>query len=523
MLCRIAYRWSGFVRGEHRNQVTERVILLGMLVGLAIFYRGSYQVPISLAGLALWGGLALLRPDRALLFVPLTVPLFFMPKGIWDERFGIRPEGVHIPLHEVVLLTVAGAVLLYQVMQWVCRREESIAARRLVLATRGWLARCWPLLLFVAAGTLGVIIVPSEGRREALREWRWLIIEPVLFFMLVRWFLCLPFATAEAVSPKSMARYQQLVISCVLGGALVGVVGVLQAGGINLAPLIGDKIGFSDDRLFVEGVQRVSSVYGHPNNLGLYMGRMWPLAGALALAAGSLRARVFYALCCLACVGGLVVSFSKGAFAGALVALLVMVVGGIWLRGGAVGWRRWRWGVLAGGVLLVGVGVLALVLVGGVERLNPLGESSAVRLKMWGAALAMLRDHPLSGVGLDQFLRHYPEYMHPSLLDTNEQYTSHPHNLLLNIWLRMGGVGVVAFGVLLARFFGACWQRARAGGGVVAVGAAAAMGAAAAHGLVDSFYFVPDLAFVFWLLVGVLGGGGGMWPPAFVTDNFSMQ
>ena len=38
----------------------------------------------------------------------------------------------------------------------------------------------------------------------------------------------------------------------------------------------------------------------------------------------------------------------------------------------------------------------------------------------------------------------------------------------------------------------------------VALGALAAITAALVHGLVDNFYFVPDLALTFWLLVALV-------------------
>ncbi len=244
------------------------LIVLGMLAGVVIFYRGSYQLPISAVGLALFGVLALWRPHLALLFVPLTVPLFFMPKGLWDARFGIRDAGIRVPLHEVVLLVTVGAAG----VRWLIRRVSSPlrpSSAHLLASLRSHL----PVLLFLLAGTLGVLVAPSEGRGAALREWRWLIVEPLVFYWLVR--------------RASDTQRVLLVAALVPGGALVGAVGLLQFVGLNLAPLIGDKVGFSDDRLLVEGVRRVSSVYGHPNNLGLYMGRVWPLAGALALAAAS--------------------------------------------------------------------------------------------------------------------------------------------------------------------------------------------------------------------------------------------
>jgi hypothetical protein len=192
-------------------QQHEWLIHLGMVVGLIIFYRGSYQLPISALGLAIFAPLALLRPDLALAYVPLTVPLFFMPKGIWDERFGIRAEGVRFPLHEIVLLITAGASGLHWLLATFGqslaqrrkerkgpgsgqnltqrRKERKEPGSRLIGATaslRSGLLRLMPYLLFLLAGSIGVLIAPAEGRGAALREWRWLIVEPLIFYVLLK-------------------------------------------------------------------------------------------------------------------------------------------------------------------------------------------------------------------------------------------------------------------------------------------------------------------------------------------------
>lgn len=488
--------------------------LIGMSVGLIIFYRTTDHLPVSALGLAVFAGLALLRPDLGLLFVPLTAPLFFMPKGIWDERFGIRAEGLRFPLHEIVLLVVLGATLANGLLRG-GQRARIVAALRRGLAQR---AEVVPIGLFLLAGTLGMLLVPAEGRSVALREWRWLIVEPLIFYGLVRLHMATgaaPVAPGGGFAPPLRA----LLVAWLLGGALVGLIGMLQFGGLNLVPLIGDKVTFSDDRIFVEGVQRVTSVYGHPNNLGLYLGRVWPIAAALALAlfwerragrAGSRGLLLLAAVGALCAFGGLLVSFSRGAWLGAAAALAALA---LLLAPNLRATLRRFWWLLALLALLAAGGAAAAAF--GIERFNLFGETSAIRLRTWASALAMIRDHPLFGVGLDQFGRLYPQYIDPALAETNERFTAHPHNLLLDIWLRMGLLGLLIFGWLLARFFR---QAAGAGQPPIAprtplrafrAGLIAAMTAGLVHGLVDNFYFWPDLAFAFWLLLALAVASSG--------------
>jgi O-antigen ligase len=122
-----------------------------------------------------------------------------------------------------------------------------------------------------------------------------------------------------------------------------------------------------------------------------------------------------------------------------------------------------------------------------------------------------LEQRPL-GVGLDQFFYyHHPAYgrsqIDPSLANTQERYARQPHNLVFEIWLNLGPLGLLAFGWLLAR----CLRSARATlsfppSASVALftrGMIAALAAALIHGMVDSFYFWPDIAIAFWLVLGV--------------------
>jgi putative inorganic carbon (hco3(-)) transporter len=129
---------------------------------------------------------------------------------------------------------------------------------------------------------------------------------------------------------------------------------------------------------------------------------------------------------------------------------------------------------------------------------------------LWREAIGYIRLHPL-GIGLDQFVQYHDpnsgrSLIDPSLIGTSEQYAAHPHNLLLDTWLRLGPIGVAAFGWLLTRFFGAGRGKFH---DPLALGALAAMTAALVHGLVDNFYFVPDLALAFWLLIALVEGSIG--------------
>lgn len=497
-----ARRW----RESRLGRLTQRsgLMLAGLGLSLLLFYVGSAQVPITALGALLFFALALLRPDLALLLVPVTVPLYLAPKGVWDQRFGLsRPEGYFVPLHEFVLLCTLAGTLLYVVFR---DRPARVRPKHagVIERARVWLAANQPAmlvagLLFLNVGTVGALV--ADAPAQALREWRWLIVEPLLFYALVRYW------------GRDEPQRWRLTWAWLLTGVAVSVIGLLQLTGIDLTALLPQSNCFSERVVLAEGgLRRISAVYCHPNNLGLALGRIWPVLAALALIGGASgrnwnRRTIMLAGGAAVCALALAASFSKGALLGAFTALIVL---GLLLRQ-----QRNRWAVPLLG--LAGLGALAglaLVLVGGIERLNPLGGSSSARVELWQAALAMIRDHPLTGVGLDQFYHYRTDpafgdrYIDPAARATTEQYAAHPHNLVLDLLVRKGPLGLIVMAWLMLHFFRRCGrlQRAEQPAAVSAlgVGLTAAMVAALVHGLVDNWYFVPDLAFGFWLMLGLV-------------------
>jgi O-antigen ligase len=132
-----------------------------------------------------------------------------------------------------------------------------------------------------------------------------------------------------------------------------------------------------------------------------------------------------------------------------------------------------------------------------------------VRLRVWHSALNMLRDHPLQGIGLDQFLYAFRgAYISPDAW--REQNLSHPHNIVLDFWLRLSVIGIVLLIWMQILF----WRNARrlyryfAGHDALyfalVVGLMGSMVNLLTHGLVDNSVFVNDLAYVFMLLLALV-------------------
>ncbi|GAB4202275.1 MAG: hypothetical protein OHK0022_25330 [Roseiflexaceae bacterium] len=517
---------------------SDWLALVGIAVGLGLFSRVE-ALAVRVPALALFGLLALARPRLMLLFVPLTMPMYLI--GVL--MLGLRASETRLPLHEIALLCALGGTLAHIAWDWLSRWREGAAWPRLAL-TAADLRRFAPHGLFLLAGVLGVLL--AVERRPALIEFRRVIAEPLIFYGLLLWHTRTKNQeprtefTAEALrtqrgtgtvlpsgavsagtqnsklktqnSPQgetqnSKLKTQNFLDAFILGGVLAAVIGLLQVVGVDLIWMFGDKatVGRAENVVSDGALVRATSFYGHPNNLGLALGRVWPLAAVLALAAwrGLLPKRQawLYGPAALVCLAGIVVSVSRGAWLGVVAAAAVLVAHQL-ARNTHNARLPWLLGL---GAALAVVAGLALTLRGG-----PVGGSGAVRLLIWREALLLIQQHPL-GLGLDQFLYyHDPQYgrslIDPSLIGTSEQFAAHPHNLVLDTWLRVGPLGLLALGWLVLRYLRAGLRTLRGPAelpALVALGALAALAAALVHGMVDNFYFVTDLALAFWLLLAV--------------------
>jgi O-antigen ligase len=168
---------------------------------------------------------------------------------------------------------------------------------------------------------------------------------------------------------------------------------------------------------------------------------------------------------------------------------------------------------VSGAALLAGLAlILAATLLPALpERFSNLG-SGVLRWKLWESSLHMLADHPILGVGPDQFLNQF-QSKYATEEQQAENWTAHPHNIVLDYWLSLGIMGLMVLVWLLWRFFRETIGTIRAATlprpndlvvRALALGLAASMVNFLVHGLVDNSYFLMDLAMIFWLSCGLL-------------------
>jgi O-antigen ligase len=213
---------------------------------------------------------------------------------------------------------------------------------------------------------------------------------------------------------------------------IVGIVGVLQVGLCAWLPPLEPLLG----RL-VRKCYRAHAFYS------IYM----TLAGVLSLVLlvmlpslliGGPRWR---ASAWLGGLAGLVATFVRGAWVGFLAGALTLL--------GLMPRRR----LLVLGALLV-LAVAVLLIPAARRRaesiVDPADPTARERWAMWTSAIAMARDHPLTGVGPGQVKRRYGDYAAPEF---RQRPRGHLHNTPLQILVERGVMGLGAWLILFGTFF----------------------------------------------------------------------
>lgn len=231
---------------------------------------------------------------------------------------------------------------------------------------------------------------------------------------------------------------------------------------------------------------RASAVFSSANYLALFLGPIFVLGFGFLLA--TWRKREYWLVTLTSALEilillGLLLSQSYASW-------VAVMVGVGWLL-----WREWkslRW------ALPISVGLLGVLV--STQLHNPKFQllldfvdrsSSSVRLQVWQVALTMIKENPLTGIGLGRFQAEYPavaeRLFHPPL----EWVMLHAHNLYLQFWLYFGVAGIagliwliVGMVGLVAKAKSSLWVNAVSGALIVQL----------VHGLFDLPFWKNDLA-----------------------------
>lgn len=493
----IVERWS-----SGQNRLFE----VGLFLSMTLYYTlGNERLgknflfhinPLfSLPFLLMFIILCWYRLPLAIALFPLTLPFYLYQKTLF-AHYAFSPA-------EITL----GVCLLVALLQLVIQRGRW----PYLLSWRELRARIGPfgvpILVFFIAAALSISI--AYDKVVALRYFRLEILDPLLYLLLL--LSCL----------RSLSDLKRLLFALLSTGLMVALAG--------LAQYLFFRHSIVPD---IDGLRRISAMYGSGNSIGLVFDYILPVGMAFVLAkfpsgqdsSSVWRGRMIAGIICLLMLIVLYLSQSQGSwFAIAVAALFVFLL--------SIRKRQWFWAALPIVIVLLGVGIY--IFISHDSHVDANGISTATkRLYIWRSALDMVHDSPWLGYGMNNWVCHYSHnavcltpHMHHYMISrdpvtlkpTDLQYEpdlSHPHNVFLHVWVSMGIFGLLAFITILLLFF---WQivrflvhlRARETADTLplqwmTLGVGAAMLAAMAQGLVDSAFLEQDLAFCFWILIAAL-------------------
>ncbi len=489
---RRVWRTLGTVGELVFSGVTSLALVIGMFLTWGdatptLFRREPVQLGIAL----LTAGVIYIEPGMLVTFVAAAVlfvvlyhrPLYGLMLTLFYAPFFLFPVELLVfafPMAEILILFTGAAWALRALAEIErARRAKTLPVIPVIDRLARLHALDWAMLAWAALGTLS--LVWADYRDPAITELRALILEPVLFYVILR---SLKPSTADLLKLVDTLLFAALIVS------VLGLFMFVTGTGAGVITAEG-------------GTERLASVYGSPNNVALFLGRAIPFALAFTLSPLDRRRRIAGAFLTVLLIVTVVLTLSAGAmFIGipAAVAAVLMLVYG-----------RRAFLPLIGMVGLGGASALIAAQNPRFARLLDFTEgTNFFRLRVWQSALEMIADRPLTGIGLDQFLRLFRgQYMLPDAWQ--EPNLSHPHNIVLDYWTRLGILGVVLLiftQIIFWRFAFALYRGVRKLDPMKAalvIGAMGVMINVLAHGLVDNSVFVHDLAYVFTLIMGIIG------------------
>ena len=232
---------------------------------------------------------------------------------------------------------------------------------------------------------------------------------------------------------RTLAQARRLVTALVLPGALLVLLGAVQALGWQPLPLVTDAR------------SPIYATLGRSNFLGAYLALLLPLTLALLLTSRHKWQRMLLSglfLGILACLG---MTLVRSAWLAACVGLSLFAL--LWwgMELSAL-WRRIAW---SGVGLLILAGPLTVIGLAQAER-----GSTAARLAIWQSTLELIRQRPFLGYGPDSLFLVFPRVFPPELVyyQGRQFFIDRAHNWLLDWTVSTGLLGLLAFLFVLATF-----------------------------------------------------------------------
>ena len=297
--------------------------------------------------------------------------------------------------------------------------------------------------------------------------------------------------------PRRRDRWILLISLTGAGWALFGIARVLRAGYPEGALTIASTYAYGAFRPFFQEHGTYSA----------YLCMLLPVALLASMARRRLP-RLLYGMCALLMAIAIVLAFARAAW---MALLLVVPAAVIALARASLGMRRL---VLPAAIA---IGVALLVVTFGVGKqiarhaetvVSSENMSNLERFNRWNAAVAMLREHPLTGVGFGCYVDAYPSYKRRALRTEQSTVRMGVHSEPLKLLSETG----------LPGFLAACWLfgtlgwvgvRAIRGASdptdrMIGIAALAGFSTYVVNGFFNAYLVEDKVTIPFWMAMGVI-------------------
>lgn len=453
--------------------VTFLAVMAGLLI-IELCYLGQRWMICGMGLLFLIAG-SIVAPNVK----HFVLTLFFLTLPIGATNFLGTLDDFHYGGAAGLYHTVYDVFLMILYLLWIpgllIKRNEKIHISASDI--------CFWLIIFMAFLSMHNAAAPQFSVYEIVR----LVVMYMLFLYMA--------------NLNQRAELKIILIALLFGLFAESILGVVQyvTGGFLGLGLLGER---STMMTFNE-ISRVGGTLGHPNGFARYLGFLIPLTMSLTLAPIKGKYKTVCGFLALFGMVALILTYSRAAWGGLGLSLIVMIVLGLIAR--LISWRK------AFVLTVVGLLGLSLLVFSFREEISTRlftddSGSMASRVPQIEIASNIIKAHPVIGIGINN----YAEVMH--LYDnTSERITSWFPNVVHNVYLliasEIGIPGLCFFLLFIFLFYRAGFQVLRGQdqfSKALAVGIMAGVTAFLIQILVMPPTLTSSSFLFFWVLAGLM-------------------
>jgi putative inorganic carbon (hco3(-)) transporter len=310
---------------------------------------------------------------------------------------------------------------------------------------------------------------------------------------------------------KTKEQIKNIIFAMLFSGIIVSVIGIFE----RIAPHVMKKVLFvfcPEQFLLPEGLTlRIKSTFGYPNILAQYLEMVILVFSGIYIAT---RKKILLVILFIL-TEALILTYSRGGLIGLFSGLIFILI----ICYFNTNMRRYFKSVLTivGVVITLFIGTTVFDKIFTTHLFNTFDSkyvSNVERIYLWQSAVKMIKDHPVFGVGPDNYRWVYAaKYNEHSPFSTMRRTgggmpNAHSNNFYLET---ASNLGIVGLGVLLWLIF-----RIKRSVSLVFknyddeyilpifLGITGAIVAFFAHGLVDDFWQFQSMILMFWMILGLL-------------------